>query len=284
MIRALRCRSARACSQHHAERKGVCPGRAWPGVQPSSRYESSISRSSLSLSNTRGSHTVLTSSLRRADHMNRPQFAGPQVWEVPFLAVPERLAHLRKGVATTLRRWGLPGLVDSAQLCTTELITNVITHVGTKTPTWVKLSMLETHVRIEVRDPDPRGVPAPMHAGHEQESGRGLRMVVGMASRWGVIPRAYGKTTWCELATALPTPEPQPTSPRILHTEALLTVYGRLPALTRTSSPAIHQVAQEAATALIADLLHWLQAQGTDPDTALDRAQKRFEAGLARVS
>ncbi|MFQ6198520.1 ATP-binding protein [Streptomyces sp. NPDC000405] len=217
--------------------------------------------------------------------MNRPQFAVPQVWEVPFLAVPERLTHLRKGVATTLRRWGLPDLVDSAQLCTTELITNVIIHVGTKTPTWVKLSMLDTHVRIEVRDPDPHGVPAPVLPSPEQESGRGLRMVVGVASRWGVIPRAYGKTAWCELSTGLlPAPEPQPTSLRMLHTEALLTVYGRLPALSRASSPAVRLVAEEAATALIADLLHWLQAQGTAPDTALDRAQKRFEAAVTRAA
>lgn len=214
--------------------------------------------------------------------MDSPQFAEPQVWEVPFLAVPDRLAHLRRGVASALRRWGLPDLVDSAQLCTTELITNVITHVGTKTPTWVKLSMLDTHVRIEVRDPDPHGVPVPMHTGPEQESGRGLRMVVGVASRWGVIPRAYGKTAWCELATGLPAPEPQLAS-RVLHTEALLTVYGRLPALSRASSPAVRLVAEDAATALIADLLHWLQAQGTDPDTALDRAQKRFEAAVTRT-
>ncbi|MFC4516022.1 hypothetical protein [Streptomyces ehimensis] len=68
----------------------------------------------------------------------------------------------------------------------------------------------------------------------------------------------------------------------MLHTEALLTVYGRLPALSRTSSPAVRLVAEDAATALIADLLHWLQAQGTAPDTALDRAQKRFDAGLVQ--
>ncbi|MEU1779721.1 ATP-binding protein [Streptomyces abikoensis] len=214
--------------------------------------------------------------------MNRPQFAVPQVWEVPFLAVPERLTHLRKGVATTLRRWGLPDLVDSAQLCTTELITNVIIHVGTKTPTWVKLSMLDTHVRIEVRDPDPYGVPAPVLPSPEQESGRGLRMVVGVASRWGVIPRTYGKTAWCELATGRCGSE-VPAGHRVTRAETLLALYTRTSASECARfSPHDRAVAEETATALIADLLHWFQAHGTNPNTALDRAQSRFESGSLR--
>ena len=36
-------------------------------------------------------------------------------------------------------------------------------------------------------------------------------------------------------------------------------------------------MAEEAAD-LITDLLHWLTANGHDPDTILDHAQTRFEA------
>ena len=39
-------------------------------------------------------------------------------------------------------------------------------------------------------------------------------------------------------------------------------------------------VAEEAATNVIADVLHWLQAHGRDVDEALDRAQMQFEAEL----
>ncbi|MHA7962000.1 ATP-binding protein [Streptomyces sp. L500] len=207
-----------------------------------------------------------------------------KTWEFPFVAVPERVAYLRRTVSAPLRLWGLRHLTDPVQLCVTELITNVIAHVGPRTPTWISITLDGPRLRLAIRDPDPRRFPALRTATPEHEAGRGLRLIAATADRWGVIPSEHGKTTWCELATALPTPEPQPTSQRMLHTEALLTVYGRLPALSRASSPAVRQVAQEAATALIADLLHWLQAQGTDPDTALDRAQKRFEAAVTRAA
>ena len=36
--------------------------------------------------------------------------------------------------------------------------------------------------------------------GHLRESGRGLHLVDALATAWGVIPHAAGKTVWFELA------------------------------------------------------------------------------------
>ncbi|MEU3351891.1 ATP-binding protein [Streptomyces sp. NPDC037389] len=179
-----------------------------------------------------------------------------KIWEFPFLAIPERVAHLRRTVSAPLRLWGVRHLEDPVRLCVTELITNVITHVGPRTPTWISIVLDGSRLRIAIRDPDPRRFPALRAATPAQEGGRGLHLIAATADRWGVIPSDYGKTTWCELATGLPGSESRPAASRMLQTEALLTVYGRLPALNRASSPAVRLVAEEEATALIADLLH----------------------------
>ncbi|WP_190024808.1 ATP-binding protein [Streptomyces hiroshimensis] len=198
--------------------------------------------------------------------------APPRKQELPFLAVPERVAHLRRWVSGPLALWGVPDLAGAVQLCVTELITDVITHVGAETPTWVTVSLDGPHLRIEVRDPDPRRFPAQ----GEDRPGRRL------ASRRGVTMHDHGKTSWYELTTGLPVGEGLPMDPRMADAEAVLTLYGRGSAPGAASL--LGRVAsEEAATNLIADLLHWFQAHGTDPDTALDRAQIRFEAGLPKA-
>ncbi|MEU1674987.1 ATP-binding protein [Streptomyces roseifaciens] len=150
----------------------------------------------------------------------------------------------------------------------TELATDVITYVGEGTPTWVTVSLDGPHLRIEVRDPDPRRFPAL----ERDRPGRRL------ASSQGVTIHDHGKTSWYELATGLPVAEGFLMDPRLAISEAVLTLYGRGCA-PRAASPLGRVAPEEAATELIADLLHWFQAHGTDPDTALDRAQTRFEAG-----
>ncbi|MBT2384245.1 ATP-binding protein [Streptomyces sp. ISL-11] len=167
----------------------------------------------------------------------------------------------------------MPHLLDPVQLCAAELVTYVISHVGAKTPTWVTMSLDGPYIRIEVRDPDPRRFPA-----------QGPRLIEAVVDRWGVVSHDYGKTTWCELATGLPAKERPPTNPRLAGIEALLTLYGRVAASSGAGSPLSRVASEEAATELIADLLHWLRAHGADPDTALDRAQTRYEAVLAQFA
>ncbi|MFB6981503.1 ATP-binding protein [Streptomyces scopuliridis] len=206
-------------------------------------------------------------------------------WDLPFLAEVEELAGLRRVMRVHLNMWGLPGLVDTAQLCVTELVTNVITHVGPGTPTTLAVSMNGRHLRLEVSDPDTRALPALISVTTEEESGRGMALVNAVTDRWGVILRGDSKVTWCELTTGLRSGSDHVDGPQVTKAEALLALYGSrdsfMPQQRERLSVA---VAEEAAIGVIADLLHWLRAHGCDPDEALDRAQARYEAELDAAS
>ncbi|MFB7568904.1 ATP-binding protein [Streptomyces sp. NPDC056165] len=205
-------------------------------------------------------------------------------WTVEFTALEEEVAVLRRRVREYLGSWGLRDLVDEAQLCVSELVANVITHVGAGTPTTLAVLMNGSSLRIEVHDPDTSALPAVVAADVESEGGRGMTLVEALTDRWGVQLLADRKVTWCELATGLPSPGGRGGGPRVTRAEAMLDLYGaagsqlgsRLGRLSITEG-------EEAAIFLITDLLHWLRAHDRDADDVLDRAQMRFEADLERT-
>ncbi|MFD7444617.1 ATP-binding protein [Streptomyces sp. NPDC059909] len=200
-------------------------------------------------------------------------------WELPFLAEPREVAGLRRIVRLHLTRWGLHESVEAAQLCVSELVSNVITHVGRGTPTTLVVAMRGTRLRIEVHDPDTRALPTLLAPEREAEAGRGIALVDTVADAWGVILRADTKVTWCELVTSLSSTEGHAGSLHVTRAEALLGFY-TVPELPRAEARGRLRLAtaEEAAIDVIADLLHWLHAHGCDPDEALDRAQMHFEA------
>jgi hypothetical protein len=88
------------------------------------------------------------------------------------------------------------------QLCVSELLTNVIRHVGEGTPVTVRVSCGGGRTRLEVTDPDPRALPVLCAtATADDESGRGLALLDALTLRWGVGQGPGGKTVWCELAS-----------------------------------------------------------------------------------
>lgn len=102
-----------------------------------------------------------------------------------------------------------------------------------------------------------------------------------VADRWGVISRADSKVVWCELATGLEASNEHPMNPRVAQAELRIARHGSAHRpQSGEGSPLSVAVAEKTANDLIADVLHWLRAQGCDPDEALDRAQTRFEAQL----
>lgn len=200
-------------------------------------------------------------------------------WDLPFLAEPEELAGLRRVIGLHLGLWGLPDLIDSAQLCVTELVTNVITHVGHGTPTTLTVSMNGQFLRLEVTDPDARALPTLLAARDEEESGRGMALVDSVATRWGVILRADVKVTWCELDTGLRGADDHIDGPQVASAEALL-VLCCLNVDEVGTGPLSPARAEEAAVGVISGLLLWLRTHGRDAGEALDRAYVRFEAEL----
>ncbi|MFF3763101.1 ATP-binding protein [Streptomyces sp. NPDC001922] len=210
--------------------------------------------------------------------MQRSSIGAPRLRCVlPFEAAPAELSALRGAVRSQLFLWGMPAVSDEAQLAVTELATNVIRHVGEGAAATLILEPREHSLRVELHDTS-HAVPAEMPLREEEEWGRGLLLIAGMALNWGTVITAVGKAVWCELPLTY-----DQNCRRIQRVTTVLDAYrgdsgGLSPTGARWTS-----VLENAATVLIADLLHWLSAQGRDPDDILDRAQTHFEAEVAKV-
>jgi hypothetical protein len=183
-------------------------------------------------------------------------------------------------VRARLGDWGLLELIDPAQLCVSELVSNVVAHVGRDTPISLAVSVIGGRLRIEVRDPDTRALPTLAHASDDAETGRGMALVDALTDRWGVQMRSDSKVTWCELAIAAPSSE-RGGGTRVTRAADVLSFYGNSQLFSSTRRSRLGAMAAEAAAVnVIADLLHWLKAHGHDADEVLDRAQTCFEAQL----
>lgn len=210
---------------------------------------------------------------------------GRRPWELSFSAEPSEVAQLRRALRLHLVLWGLPEVVEAAQLCTTELLSNVINHVGIGTPATLAVSMSGAYVRIEMRDPDARALPTLLDAEGGVESGRGMALIDAFTGhRWGVVLHADSKVVWCELATDLVVPDLPTESPHVERAQRCISLYDSASsARLRGQGRLSVALAEEAAIDLIADLLHWLHVHGCNPDDALDRAQMHFEAEVETV-
>ncbi|WP_372351502.1 ATP-binding protein [Streptomyces sp. KL116D] len=195
-------------------------------------------------------------------------------WDMAFTAEPIEVVGLRRIVRLHLRYWGLRHLIEATQLCVSELVANVITHVGPGTPTGLALSMHGTYLRIEVQDPDLRALPTLLDAADEAETGRGMRLVDALADRWGVLLKADRKVVWCELATGLRYPGSHVADNRVDRAEALLRLYRGAGDLT-SADPLLDK---PAVVAMVADLLRWSCAHGYDPEDVLEGAHSVLEA------
>lgn len=120
-------------------------------------------------------------------------------------AVPE----VRRALRELLGHWGKPGRAETAELLTSELVTNALVH--TDHEAFVTATLGPHGLRVEVRDfvghhPEPRVPNA-----DDGTNGRGLILVQSLADAWGVRAHGVGKAVWFELdgggtACALPPP------------------------------------------------------------------------------
>lgn len=128
---------------------------------------------------------------------------GPAEEESTHLSShPTSAGAARRFVAGVLRRWRCTGEVaDAVLLCTDELVTNAILHVGSDIDVVVRREA--GAVVVEVSDASPRP-PLRRVVAPEDETGHGLTLVEALADRWGVEVRAPGKAVWfrVHLATA----------------------------------------------------------------------------------
>jgi anti-sigma regulatory factor (Ser/Thr protein kinase) len=91
-----------------------------------------------------------------------------------------------------------PVVIETAELLTDELVTNAIVHAQCKSYLFIRAA--KGLVRVEVTDPDDR-LPTMGLPDADAPGGRGLVIVNGLASAWGVHRTTEGgKTVWFELS------------------------------------------------------------------------------------
>ncbi|WP_254406033.1 ATP-binding protein [Streptomyces sp. AC627_RSS907] len=204
-------------------------------------------------------------------------------WNMPFLASVEQVSPLRRALRNHLEYWGLHELTDAAELCVSELVANVIKHVGAGTPSTLIASLNGPQLRVEVHDPDPRALPTLVCTGLDAEEGRGMVLVDAMSDRWGVELTGDRKVTWCEFQMNVAGADRDVPRPRLARAADVLSLYN---GSDSTPYPVGRgrldtAVAEEAAIDVITDLLYWFRVHGRDVDDVLDRAQAHFEAESA---
>jgi anti-sigma regulatory factor (Ser/Thr protein kinase) len=116
--------------------------------------------------------------------------------DLPPTAASIRAA--RRLTGELLRAWRAPHDEEDAALLVTELVANVVDHVGGESALTLELSLSEDWLRIAVVDGSAvRPVVRELSA--DRPRGRGLLMVQAIAARWGCEDHDGGKRVWVEL-------------------------------------------------------------------------------------
>ncbi|MGW1893196.1 SpoIIE family protein phosphatase [Streptomyces sp. NPDC002004] len=117
-------------------------------------------------------------------------------WSLPH--APESASEARRLVGERLAEWGLDGLVFSAQLIASELVTNAVRYSAGP----VELRLIrDSSLICEVSDTS-RAAPHPRQADADDEGGRGLFLVSEFTRSWGSRQSPRGKTIWADLPLA----------------------------------------------------------------------------------
>ena len=122
--------------------------------------------------------------------------------EASFPPDPDAARRARHFVRAILESWGASSLVDDALTVVTELASNAVTHA--RSAFSVSVAPATAGVRLEVRDAaTSRGelpaLPFDQVSDDEGLSGRGLRIVDALSTRWDAEPVSGGKVVWAEL-------------------------------------------------------------------------------------
>lgn len=128
------------------------------------------------------------------------RWAGPKASDRCTTVLPPVVASARRAralITEQLEAWGEEALVETAQLCVSEIVTNAVVHAAT--PVQLDIRLLPAVVRVEVGD-GGAAPPERIEAQDEDVHGRGIAIVELLAAAWGVEPRDEGKCVWFELA------------------------------------------------------------------------------------
>jgi anti-sigma regulatory factor (Ser/Thr protein kinase) len=107
----------------------------------------------------------------------------------------------RRILNTALAEWGLGHLVDTADLVTSELVTNALLHGEEPARLTFYTDRAADGGLLFVEVEDAGGHVPHMRAAEDgDEHGRGLLIVEAISEDWGSEPVGYGKRVWASLA------------------------------------------------------------------------------------
>ncbi|WP_406113824.1 ATP-binding protein [Streptomyces sp. NBC_01014] len=134
-----------------------------------------------------------------------PFAPAPEKWECSLQLTndPRAPRVARRTVRGAILDFALDAeLADTAELLTSELVTNAVQH--SDGPVLVQLGARRGVVRVCVWDNHPE-LPDPLPETTEDPFGRGLLLVERLADGWGRYPLAAdGKVVWFELVPKNP--------------------------------------------------------------------------------
>lgn len=114
---------------------------------------------------------------------------------------PASVAFARRWSRALVVQAGVAEIADTMVLLVSELVSNVVLHAGT--PCQLLIDADAQRVRVEVVDgsdvlPEAQALTDPL-----AQSGRGLQLVQGLSTAYGIDPEpGGGKRVWFELAVS----------------------------------------------------------------------------------
>jgi anti-sigma regulatory factor (Ser/Thr protein kinase) len=119
--------------------------------------------------------------------------------ETRFAATPTAPRAARAFLRDALQTWRLDGVGEITEILASELVANVVRHVGA--PGTLRASSRGSMLRVEVDDANT-DVPVLCRPRADATSGYGMVLVDELARRWGVDRHPDGKTVWFEIDLA----------------------------------------------------------------------------------
>jgi hypothetical protein len=122
---------------------------------------------------------------------------GPRIAHVELPSAAASARRARSLLRRTLDGLIPRGVLDTALLLSTELVTNAVATAPTPL-LFEAFCGRSDGLRVEVTDTNP-DLPTLVNRGLQAETGRGLMLVDALADAWGARPEGPGKVVWFSL-------------------------------------------------------------------------------------
>jgi anti-sigma regulatory factor (Ser/Thr protein kinase) len=126
----------------------------------------------------------------------RPTVQRPR--RILLTTAPTSVAAARGQVRASIFAWDVPVDVETAELLTSELVTNAIAHEAGET-VMLTITCICGQLRVDVHDTSC-DEPVPVDVPLDAETGRGLMLVATLATDWGYHRTSSGKAVYFTLA------------------------------------------------------------------------------------